>query len=167
MDEVLQWRIDDLQKRNTALVLENRALRGHGEVRFTLSSMGFCPTKANDSDSGWDLYSPFSLSLPSGSVRTLKTGLSIELPPMHEAQIRPRSGLSANGIWVPLGTVDSGFRGELGVIILNTTQDSYKIERGDRIAQLVVAQLASVTLLRATALTSSARGASGFGSSGR
>lgn len=99
----------------------------------------------------------------------LKTGLFIELPIGYEAQVRPRSGLAAKkGITVlnSPGTVDADYRGEIGVILVNLSQDPFVIENGERIAQLVIAKHERATWIKVSQLSDTSRGAGGFGSTG-
>jgi dUTP pyrophosphatase len=103
--------------------------------------------------------------------RTLvKTGLFIELPIGYEAQVRPRSGLALKkGITVlnSPGTVDADYRGEIGVILVNLSNEDFVIENGERIAQLVIAKHERAEWIEVTELTDTARGAGGFGSTGK
>jgi dUTP pyrophosphatase len=97
------------------------------------------------------------------------TGLAIELPPGYEAQVRPRSGLALkHAITIPNSpaTIDPGYRGEIRVILLNAGHNRYRVEKGDRIAQLVIARYEAVDWEEGE-LGESARGVGGFGSSGR
>jgi dUTP pyrophosphatase len=99
----------------------------------------------------------------------LKTGLFIELPIGYEAQVRPRSGLAAKkGITVlnSPGTVDADYRCEIGVILVNLSQDPFVIENGERIAQLVIAKHERATWIEVSQLSDTSRGAGGFGSTG-
>ena len=99
----------------------------------------------------------------------LKTGLFIELPIGYEAQVRPRSGLAAKkGITVlnSPGTVDADYRGEIGVILVNLSQDPFVIENGERIAQLVIAKHERATWIEVSQLSDTSRGVGGFGSTG-
>ena len=101
--------------------------------------------------------------------RAVPTGLTIELPPGYEGQVRPRSGLALkHAITVPNspGTVDPGYRGELRVILVNLGTEPYTVNAGDRIAQLVIARYEAVEWIEGD-LAGSQRGAGGFGSSGR
>ena len=116
-----------------------------------------------------DLRAVETVTLEPGVPRLVPTGLTIELPPGFEAQVRPRSGLALkHAITMPNapGTIDPGYRGELRVILLNLGREPYTIHPGDRIAQMVVARYEAVEWLE-SALADSARGAGGFGSSGR
>lgn len=99
----------------------------------------------------------------------IKTGLFIELPVGYEAQVRPRSGLAAkNGITVlnSPGTIDADYRGEIGVILVNLSNDDYTIENGERIAQLVIAKHERAEWEQVEELEETSRGAGGFGSTG-
>ena len=99
----------------------------------------------------------------------IKTGLFIALPEGYEAQVRPRSGLAAkHGITVlnTPGTIDADYRGEIGVILVNLSNDKFTIEDGDRIAQLVIARHEQVSWKEVEILEDTSRGAGGFGSTG-
>ena len=127
------------------------------------------PRKAHDDDAAFDLRSRVDIIIPSGKIMLVPTGVFMELPVGYEAQVRPRSGLALkHGITVlnTPGTIDAGYRGEVGVILINAGENDFAIARGDRIAQMVVQQLTDVQLVSAEALSETARGAGGFGSTG-
>ncbi|WP_377191233.1 dUTP diphosphatase [Ruegeria meonggei] len=110
------------------------------------------------------------ITLPPGQRALVPTGLRIEIPQGFEVQVRPRSGLALkHGITLPNtpGTIDSDYRGPLGVILLNAGQDSFEITHGERIAQLVVAPVVQASFEPVDVLTDTDRGAGGFGSTGR
>ncbi|UWQ53301.1 dUTP diphosphatase [Leisingera caerulea] len=110
------------------------------------------------------------LVLQPGERALVPTGLRIEIPAGYEVQIRPRSGLALkHGITLPNtpGTIDSDYRGPLGVILLNAGQETFQIAHGDRIAQMVVAPVLQARFELADALSGTARGAGGFGSTGQ
>jgi dUTP pyrophosphatase len=110
------------------------------------------------------------LVLAPGERALVPTGISIAVPVGYEAQVRPRSGLALeHGIVLPNapGTIDSDYRGEVKVILANTGEKSFAVQRGDRIAQLVVAPVASVEWEERDVLETTARGAGGFGHTGR
>ena len=110
---------------------------------------------------------PFTLKPLERAI--VKTGLFIELPIGHEAQVRPRSGLAAKkGITVlnSPGTIDADYRGEIGVILVNLSNEDFIIERGERIAQLVIAKHERVVWEETEELNETSRGAGGFGSTG-
>ena len=110
-----------------------------------------------------------TITLTPGERQIIPTGLAIALPPGYEAQIRPRSGLAAkNGITLvnSPGTIDADYRGEIGVILINQGQESFTVERGMRIAQMVVAPVTGFTWNEQEELGTTDRGAGGFGSTG-
>ncbi|MGO9359481.1 MAG: dUTP diphosphatase [Xanthobacteraceae bacterium] len=110
------------------------------------------------------------LTLAPGERALVPTGLAIALPPSHEAQVRPRSGLAAkHGVTVlnSPGTIDADYRGEIGVLLINLGQAPFVVRRGERIAQMIVAPVAQADLVKVAALPSSERGGAGFGSTGR
>lgn len=129
------------------------------------------PAYATADSAGMDLVAAVEapVSLRPGERRLIPTGIAIALPPGTEAQVRPRSGLALkHGITVlnAPGTVDADYRGEIGVILINHGDQPFVIERGSRIAQMVVAPHARVTWTISADLEESARGAGGFGSTG-
>ena len=108
--------------------------------------------------------------LAPGERRLIPTGLKIALEPGYEAQVRPRSGLALKHGVTCLnspGTIDSDYRGEVGVILINHGQIAFEINRGERIAQLVIASYAQAVMAEVEALDETARGAGGFGSTGK
>ena len=111
-----------------------------------------------------------SVTLEPGARALIPTGLRIEIPLGYEVQVRPRSGLALkHGITLPNtpGTIDSDYRGPLGVIVLNAGQEAFEITHGERIAQLVVAPVVQAEFELVDALGETERGAGGFGSTGR
>jgi len=122
-----------------------------------------------DEDAGMDLCAVESALLEPNVPQAVPTGLSLEIPPGFEAQIRPRSGLAfKHAISVPNspGTIDPGYRGEVKVILINLGRQPYQVSKGDRIAQMVIARYEAVEIEEGD-LTDTARGDGGFGSSGR
>jgi len=116
-----------------------------------------------------DLRAVESVTLAPGVPQLVPTGLTVEVPPGYEAQVRPRSGLALkHAITMPNapGTIDPGYRGEIRVILLNLGSEPYAIHPGDRIAQLIVARYEAVEWVEDN-LADSVRGVGGFGSSGR
>jgi dUTP pyrophosphatase len=116
-----------------------------------------------------DLCAVEDATLEPGAPRLISTGLTVEVPPGYEAQVRPRSGLALkHAITMPNapGTIDPGYRGELRVILLNLGREPYRIHAGDRIAQMIVARYEPVEWVEGD-LAESVRGTGGFGSSGR
>jgi dUTP diphosphatase len=130
------------------------------------------PHYASAHAAGMDLRAAVEaeIILAPGERALIPTGLAIALPEGFEAQVRPRSGLALkHGITVlnSPGTIDADYRGEVGVILVNHGQHPFPIQRGERIAQMVIAPVSRVAWQPADALDDTARGASGFGSSGR
>ena len=120
-------------------------------------------------DAGMDLCSVEDAVLEPGVPRLIATGLTVEIPPGWEAQVRPRSGLALkHAITMPNapGTIDPGYRGEIRVILLNLGREAYTVQTGDRIAQMVVARYEVAEWVE-QGLTNSVRGGAGFGSSGK
>jgi dUTP pyrophosphatase len=120
-------------------------------------------------DAGMDLCAVEDIVLEPGVPNLVATGLTLEIPPGYEVQVRPRSGLALrHAITMPNapGTIDPGYRGEIRVILLNLGQEPYAIHAGDRIAQMIVARYEAAEWAEET-LAESARGEGGFGSSGR
>ena len=127
------------------------------------------PRKVHASDAGFDLESAVGLRLEPGEWALVATGLQIEMPAGMEAQVRPRSGLALkHGVTVlnAPGTIDSGYRGEVGVVLINHGGEVFLVEPGMRVAQLVFAKVMDVRIAEAEALDTTARGGGGFGSSG-
>lgn len=129
------------------------------------------PAYATADSAGLDLLAAVEapVTLVPGERRLIPTGIALALPPGTEAQVRPRSGLALkHGITVlnAPGTIDADYRGEVGVILINHGDQPFVVERGSRIAQMVVARHARVTWTVSADLEASARGAGGFGSTG-
>jgi len=129
------------------------------------------PAYASEGASGMDIRACVegSVTLNPGEIRLIPTGLSISIPPGYEAQIRPRSGLALNhgiGMVNTPGTIDSDYRGEVGIILINWGEDSFVVRRGDRIAQMVISRVYRAEVLVAGDLDATDRGSGGFGHSG-
>ena len=126
------------------------------------------PSRSNPGDVGYDLASVESLTIPPWGKAIVPTGVSIAIPEDTYARIAPRSGLAAkHSIHVGAGVVDSGYRGELKVILFNLSGDEFSLSAGDRIAQIIVTQIATPDVVQVEILPDSVRGESGFGSSGK
>jgi dUTP pyrophosphatase len=129
------------------------------------------PAPASAGSSGFDLRAALEEEtvLRPGERLRVPTGIVLEIPPGWEGQVRPRSGLALRhgiGVVNAPGTIDSDYRGEVAVILINLGEAPFALQRGDRIAQLVIAPVATVEWEEADALDGSARGAGGFGSTG-
>ena len=128
------------------------------------------PAKAHEDDAAYDLRSRVDLELPVGRSVLIPAGFRMELPVGYEAQVRPRSGLALKHnitLTNSPGTIDAGYRGEVGVIVFNHGPEVFAVRRGDRIAQMVIAQLPQIELETTDELSDTLRGEGGFGSSGK
>ena len=142
------------------------------KVKIVNKSDNPLPSYATILSAGMDLYANNESPITLGSLeRTLvKTGLFIELPAGYEAQIRPRSGLAyKHGLGIPNspGTIDADYRGEIGVLLVNLSKDPFTIEKGERIAQMVIAKHETVEWEVVESLSDTERGAGGFGHTGK
>jgi dUTP pyrophosphatase len=127
------------------------------------------PAYASDGAAGMDVVAAESLTLRPGARAAVATGLAFAIPPGWEIQVRPRSGLALkNGITClnTPGTIDSDYRGEVKVILANLSDEYFEVKRGDRIAQLVPAQVQRAKLIEVDSLDETKRGNGGFGSTG-
>ena len=127
------------------------------------------PFKSHDGDAGMDLFSVEEITLEPMERKLIHTGIKIQLPKNTEAQIRPRSGLALkHGITVlnTPGTIDEGYRGEIGIILINFSKEEFKIEKGMKIAQMVIKPILDLEVEEVYELTETSRGQGGFGSSG-
>ena len=127
------------------------------------------PAYATPGAAGMDVLSAEDVTLEPHGRHAVATGLALAIPPGYEVQVRPRSGLALkHGISVPNtpGTIDSDYRGELKVILINHGRENFAIKRGDRVAQLMITPFAAPELVELESLDDTARGAGGFGSTG-
>ncbi|MCY7302935.1 MAG: dUTP diphosphatase [Thermoleophilia bacterium] len=141
------------------------------ELRVTkLRDDAVLPSRAHASDAGLDLSACEEMTIGPGERALVSTGLAVEIPADHAGIVAPRSGLALrHGISIvnTPGVIDAGYRGEVQVLLLNTDRrDTFTVERGMRIAQLLVMPVTPVRVVEVTELSESARGADGFGSSG-
>lgn len=128
------------------------------------------PEYAHLGDAGLDLYSVDSVDINPGDIALIKTGIVIELPEETEAQIRPRSGLALKHKITVLntpGTIDEGYRGEIGVILINHGKEIFKVEEGMKIAQMVIKPVLRVNIEEVDSISDTKRGEGGFGSTGQ
>lgn len=131
----------------------------------------YLPRYESEGAAGLDVraFLPEECGIPPLGRERIPTGLFLEIPPGYEAQVRPRSGLAARyGVTVlnAPGTIDSDYRGELEIILVNLGAETFTVHNGDRIAQLVIAPVSRAQVAEVQALRDSARGAGGFGSTG-
>jgi len=129
------------------------------------------PTRAHDGDAGLDLYAAEPARLGPGERASIGTGIAVAVPAGHAGLVLPRSGLAKrHGITLPNapGLIDSGYRGELRVLLLNADRaEAFVVAPGDRIAQLMVTPVAAAEVVEVEAMDETSRGLAGFGSSGR
>ena len=127
------------------------------------------PSYAREGDAGLDLFAVKAIVIEPGKSALVPTGIAIELPSGTEAQVRPRSGLALKHAITVLntpGTVDEGYRGEVGVILINHGATAFAVEAGMKIAQMVVSPRIQVAVVEVPELSDTQRGAGGFGSTG-
>ena len=125
------------------------------------------PTKGHMNDAGWDLYAFETVAIPAGATVLVSTGISIAVPKEHVALIWDRSSMGVKGVHRHAGVIDSGYRGEVKVCLHNTTKQPYHIERGDRIAQMLIQEAPNFIQHVVHELDSTDRGDGGFGSTGK
>ena len=130
------------------------------------------PSRATPFSSGFDLHASIQtpVSIAPGERAVIPTGIELAIPEGYEGQVRPRSGLAARhgiGVVNAPGTIDSDYRGEVKVILINMGSEPFNISRGERVAQLVIAPVPACSLDEVPELPPSGRGAGGFGSTGR
>ena len=164
--------------------------RSHGKVPLKLKKLhpeAKLPAYAHEGDAGMDVFALEDTTIHRGQPTMVKTGLAAEIPPGYEIQVRPRSGLALKGVtvWNSPGTIDSKYRGEIGIILMFNTNEletildvtgtvahhepkrSYEIKKGDKIAQLVLAPVTFADVSETKELSETDRGTGGFGSTGR
>ena len=125
------------------------------------------PTRATDSDAGYALYSTNDGIVPAGGRKVVGTGIAIAIPPPYYGRVAPRSGLAVKrGIDILAGVIDAGYRGEVGVVLQNLSNEDYPFKKGDRIAQLILEQCNTIGWVELEELKDSVRSDGGFGSTG-
>lgn len=127
------------------------------------------PVRSNSTDAGADLFSTEDVMVYPGDRKTVGTGIAMEIPEGFYGRVAPRSGLAAkHGVDVLAGVVDSSYRGEIKVVLLNTDKhNTFRIEKGDRIAQLIIESHFNLPFVECENLGDSKRGSGGFGSTGK
>jgi dUTP pyrophosphatase len=139
------------------------------KIRMMEGCEELAPAKAHHDDAAFDIRSRVDMELPPGQTVLVPTGIFMEFPAGYEAQIRPRSGMSLKHSLLLVnspGTIDAGYRGEVGIIMHNLKKEPFQVHRGDRIAQMVICKLPEVTMELVNDLADSHRGEGGFGSTG-
>ena len=139
-------------------------------IRFAAARPYLMPTRAHSEDAGWDLRAAEPLTVPSGAIRLVPTGVRVDLPEGTYGMICSRSGLVAkHGVAVANapGIIDSGYTGEILVTLINHGREAYRLDAGDRIAQIVFGRVDLVNVVGGDTLEGDSRGDGGHGSSGR
>lgn len=136
-------------------------------MKIKLDPWGILPTKAHETDAGFDLYAPDREIIPAGGAATINTGVHVQLPPGTAGLIVSKSGLNVKRGITSTGLIDCGYTGSIHVKLYNHGAEDYTVEAGDKISQLCVLRMMDVTLQLVDKLDDSARGDGGFGSSGR
>lgn len=134
-----------------------------------LSPTAQLPSYAHPGDAGLDLFALDAQAIAPGEAQLIRTGIALELPPGMEAQVRPRSGLALKHSITVLnspGTVDAGYRGEVGVVLINHGHKTFQVTTGMKIAQMVINAVVQAQVVEVESLSDSARGAGGYGSTG-
>jgi len=136
-------------------------------LRVRVAGGGVLPEYGSAAAAGADLRASEAVTLPPGGRSAVPTGIHLELPPGHVGLVWPRSGLAVrHGIDTLAGVIDSDYRGEVRVVLVNHGRQEFRIEAGDRIAQLLVQKVERPAYERTAALETTSRGAGGFGSTG-
>jgi dUTP pyrophosphatase len=137
-------------------------------IEVRVEGTGKLPEYASEGAAGADLHAREAVVLPPGARAAVATGVHVEIPAGHVGLVWPRSGLAVrSGIDTLAGVIDSDYRGEVRVVLVNHGDAEFRIEPGDRIGQLLIQPVARATFSRAPALAATSRGEGGFGSTGR
>ena len=132
-----------------------------------LTANAFTPTRKTAQAAGYDLYSAYACTVPAGGKEVVKTDIKIALPDGCYGRIAPRSSLAVDHfVDVGAGVVDRDYRGDVKVVLFNFGKEDYRVERGDRIAQLIVEKICMPDLVEVSELDETGRGEGGFGSTG-
>jgi dUTP pyrophosphatase len=133
-----------------------------------LSKNGVIPTQGSPYAAGYDLYAAEEMIIEPGQRGLIKTNIAVSIPESYYGRVAPRSGLSyKKGLDVLAGVIDSDYRGDIGVILLNTGSETFKANLGDRIAQLIIEKCHKASWKEVNDLSDSVRSSGGFGSTGR
>ncbi len=124
------------------------------------------PERKHEEDAGLDLYSCEEVEILPNEIKTISTGIAIEIPKGYFGLIKDRSGLATKGLHVLAGVIDSNYRGEVKVVLINLSKEKIKIEKNSRIAQLIIIPYLKVNIQEVEELSQTERGEKGFGSSG-
>lgn len=176
--KTLQDRVWDLEEDANNNCIDARvsdledAVNGHSstvDVFVKVDFQAYKPTKSHESDAGWDLYTPYTpITIKGEPAVMVDTGVHMMIPEGYVGLVFPRSGLaSSEAIYPVIGVIDAGYTGTIGVTFPAEMLIKNKIERGDRIAQIVITPIANVRLVDVDVMPQTARGNRGFGSTGR
>ena len=125
------------------------------------------PHYAHPGDAGMDIFSAEETIIKAGEIKSVRTGIKMELPEGFVALVWDKSGLALkNGIKTMAGVIDSGYRGEIGIVLVNLSDQDYKIEKGQKIAQMLIQKVERMEIKEVKELNETSRGADGFGSTG-
>ena len=122
------------------------------------------PVKADSGSAGYDIFSIEHREIPQGERQLVNTGISVEIPRAFYLRCAPRSGLSCKGIDVGAGVIDSSYRGDIKVLVINNSSETFIVNRGDKIAQLIMERCANVQPVNVLKLSETERGSGSFGS---
>lgn len=136
-------------------------------MKIKLDEGAYMPTRAHDTDAGLDLRSPKRQVVWSRSREVIDTGVHVEIPPGYAGLLRSKSGLMCNYGMLSDGTVDAGYSGSIRVCVINTSDEPYTVEAGDKISQLVIVPCRLDPVELADEIASGERGENGFGSTGK
>ena len=125
------------------------------------------PAKAEPGSAGYDIFSNEHVVVAQGTRKLISTGISIEVPDYYYVRVAPRSGLACKGIDIGAGVVDSSYRGEVKVLVLNNSTEPFEINKYDKIAQLILERCGNAKIELTDTLSDSIRGSGGFGSTGK
>ena len=161
IDEELEW------EKREAEIMQDYGEWLKPEIKVALDEGATLPTKAHPSDAGMDIYSLETKSIPPRGYETFKTGVHIQIPEGYCGLLVSKSGLNVNHNITSTGLIDSGYTGEIKVKLYNHGFQDFKVERGNRISQLVLLPILVANLEVVSELDESERGDKGFGSSGK
>jgi dUTP pyrophosphatase len=148
---------------------EPKVVTNNLQVQIQVDGEGTVPTKATIGSAGYDVRAAERVLIYAGMAKLVKTGIKLAIPDGYEAQVRSRSGMSLKHNVIVLnapGTIDSDYRGEIGVILMNVGKNDYEVEPGEKIAQLVFARVETVDFTKVVIENDTQRGEGGFGSTG-
>ena len=132
-----------------------------------IAEKALIPTKHNPHDAAFDLYAVNDILIPIGTTDIVHTGICIEIPSGYFGKIESRSSLAKRGIFCTAGVIDSGYRGEVMIVMNNMSQQNYPIKQGDRIAQMIIHRVENIEVGTSESLDENLDRGGGFGSSGK